>query len=129
MVRYGALAFRLTESCTLPAVRMELSKCGRTVKDHLVYGKRIANRKLSLIKHILNHSISHLVPCIKKREGSRVDLEPTPTTTQTTKEDDDDDISMPDADRNITIENVIPLKVALPERYSGNRAELETFLL
>jgi hypothetical protein len=58
---------------------------------------------------------------------SRIDLNPTPSATQDTK--DDDDISMLDADKNIMIENVKPLKVALLERYSGNRAELETFLL
>jgi hypothetical protein len=59
--------------------------------------------------------------------ASRIDLNPTLSATQDTK--DDDDISMLDADKNITIENVKPLKVVLLERYSSNRAELETFLL
>jgi hypothetical protein len=36
---------------------------------------------------------------------------------------------MLDANKNITIENVKLLKVALLERYSSNCAELETFLL
>jgi hypothetical protein len=61
--------------------------------------------------------------------ASRIDLTLSSNPTQGSGKEADD-VSMPDDDRkNITVENVIPLKVALPKRYLGNRSELETFLL